>query len=224
MTRFVFASVIALAATASFSSAAQAQDEPVRGIYAVARAGASVNSEQKFDIDSLPSQFDDKTKYKTGLTGEIGGGYDFGMFRIEQTIGYNGNNLDLKDLGTGNLPASGRTRSYTVSVSGYIDIPLHAVFVPYLGGGIGASRVDANLSRTGANGLSSSYSGKDWGMTWHGDAGVGINVARKTTIEVGGRYSQTSKLAFNGQDAGAATRYEPKLRTLSGTVGVRHIF
>lgn len=224
MTRFVFASLIALGAAMPLSSVAQAQDEPARGIYAVARAGASVNSEQKFDVDSLPSQFDDKTKYKTGLTGEIGGGYDFGMFRVEQTIGYNGNSLNLKDLGTDSLPASGRTRSYNVSVSGYVDIPLHAVFVPYLGGGIGASRVDANLSRTGANGLNSSYSGKDWGMTWHGDAGIGINVAPKTTVEVGGRYSQTSKLAFDGQDAGAATRYEPKLRTLSGTIGVRHIF
>jgi opacity protein-like surface antigen len=224
MTRFVFASLIVLGAAASLSSVAQAQDEPARGIYAVARAGASVNSEQKFDVDSLPTQFDDKITYKTGLTGEIGGGYDFGMFRVEQTVGYNSNSLNLKDLGTDNLPASGRTRSYSVSVSGYFDIPLHAVFVPYLGGGIGASRVDANLSRTGANGLSSSYAGKDWGMTWHGDAGIGINVAPKTTIEVGGRYSQTSKLAFDGQDAGAATRYEPKLRTLSGTIGVRHIF
>ncbi|MBE2992524.1 outer membrane protein with beta-barrel domain [Sphingomonas sp. PP-CE-3G-477] len=223
MTRSVFARVIALGA-AAFSVAGQAQDAPARGIYAVARAGASVNSEQKFDVDTLPSQFDDKTKYKTGLTGEIGGGYDFGMFRIEQTIGYNGNSLNLKDLGTSNLPASGRTRSYNVSVSGYVDIPLHAVFVPYIGGGIGASRVDANLSRVGASGVGSSYSGKDWGMTWHGDAGIGINVAAKTTLEIGGRYAQTSKLAFDGQDAGVATRYEPTLRTLSGTIGVRHIF
>ncbi|SFO36143.1 outer membrane protein [Sphingomonas sp. OK281] len=222
MTRIVLAGLAFAAAT--LATAAYAQDEPVRGIYGVARAGASVNSEQKFDVDNLPSQFDDKTKYKTGLTGEIGGGYDFGMFRVEQTIGYNSNSLNVKDVGTDNLPASGRTRSYNVSVSGYVDIPLHTMFVPYVGGGIGASRVDANLSRVGTSGASSSYAGKDWGMTWHADAGLGINVAPKTTLEIGGRYSQTSKLTFEGQDAGVATSYEPKLRNISGTLGIRHIF
>ncbi|WP_380780847.1 hypothetical protein [Sphingomonas sp. R86520] len=61
-------------------------------------------------------------------------------------------------------------------------------------------------------------------MTWHADAGLGINVAPKTTLEIGGRYSQTNKLAFEGQDAGVATSYEPKLRTISGMLGIRHIF
>lgn len=224
MTHILPTAFAALLATAMLASAAHAQTDAPRGIYAVVRAGASINSDQKIDVERLPSQFDDKTKYKTGLTGEIGGGYDFGMFRIEQTIGYNSNNLDLKGIGSRDLPASGRTRSYNVSVSGYVDIPLHSVFVPYVGGGIGASRVDANLLRTGAGGLVSQYSGKDWGMTWHGDVGIGINVAAKTTLEVGGRYSQTSKLAFDGTSSGVATRFEPTLRTLSGTVGVRHIF
>lgn len=224
MTKNFSLGLAACVANAMLASAAHAQSEAPRGIYAVARVGASINSDQKFNVEQLPSQFDDKTKYKTGLTGEIGGGYDFGLFRIEQTMGYNSNNLDLKGIGSNNLPASGRTRSYNISVSGYLDIPLHSIFVPYVGGGIGASRVEANLSRTGAGGLVSQYSGKDWGLTWHGDVGVGIRVSPKATVEVGGRYSQTSKLAFEGTSNGVAARFEPTLRTLAGTVGLRYRF
>ena len=56
------------------------------------------------------------------------------------------------------------------------------------------------------------------------DAGIGIQVAARTTLEVGARYSQTSRLSFAGQNFGTATSYQPTLRALSGTIGVRHVF
>lgn len=209
-----------------FAAPAFAQDETARGIYVVARGGASINPEQKFDTADLPtsSTFLDKTKYKTGITGQIGGGYDFGMFRIEQTVGYASSDLKLGDTGIGSFAASGKTKSLSMSVAGYVDIPVSTMFVPYVGGGVGGARVEADLARVTAAGIGSSYSGKDWGMLWHADAGIGINIKPKTTLEIGGRYTQTSSLRFDGQNAGIATTYEPKLRSLSGTVGIRHIF
>lgn len=209
-----------------FAAPASAQDEPARGIYVVARGGASINPDQKLDVSNLPasSTFSEKTKYKTGVTGQIGGGYDFGMFRIEQTVGYTSSDLKLDDAQTGGFAASGKTKSLSMSVAGYVDIPVSTMFVPYVGGGIGGARVEANLARVTASGVGSSYSGKDWGMMWHADAGIGINIRPKTTLEIGGRYTQTSSLKFDGQNAGIATVYEPKLRNLSGTVGIRHIF
>jgi opacity protein-like surface antigen len=227
MTRSIINITLISLTALGLATPAWAQDDGEKGIYAVARAGASIGPESKLDLDKVPSSttFDEKTKYKTGITGEIGGGYDFGMFRVEQTIGYTSNNLNVKDSDTGSLVGAGRSRAFNMTVSGYVDIPVSKMIIPYVGGGVGVSRVDADLSRVNSTtGIGSSYSGKDWGMTFHADAGIGVRVAPKTTIEIGGRYSQTSGLKFNGQSDGVATSYEPKLRSLTGTLGVRYAF
>lgn len=224
MTRLSLAfGLIGLAGLPLLSTAAYAQDDE-RGIYAVARAGMAVDPEQKVDsADDIVSAFDDKTKYKSGLTGQIGAGYDFGMFRVEQTVGYT--NLKAKNLEENGFTGEGRNKAFAMSVAGYIDIPVSSFIVPYVGGGVGITRVDASLSRTDdLTGIASSYAGKDWGMLWHADAGLGIRVSPKVTLEVGGRYSQASGLKFDGVSAGRDTVFEPKMRTLSGTVGVRYMF
>lgn len=219
--------VVCTVASTLLVAPAMAQDVPATGIYVVARGGASISSDQKFDLDALPGSttFDRKTRYKTGVTGQIGGGYDFGMFRVEQTVGYTSNDLDERDSRSGDLSSTGRSKSLSMTVAGYVDIPISGTIVPYVGGGVGAARVEAEQTRVNAaTGQNSGYSGKDWGLLWHADAGVGINIRPKTTLEVGARYSQTSKLAFDGQDAGTSTTFEPTLRNISGTVGIRHIF
>lgn len=227
MSHFQIGSVLTCLMACALASPAAAQDEPVKGPYVVVRGGASITSDQKFDLEALPgsSTFERKTKYKTGATGQIGGGYDFGMVRIEQTIGYSTNSLDERDARSGTLAATGKSKSLSMTLAGYVDLPVSRVFVPYVGGGIGAARVEANQSRIDSvTGAGSSYSGKDWGLMWHADAGIGINVMPKTTLEIGGRYSQTDKLSFQGQNAGTAATFEPKIRNISATVGVRHVF
>jgi opacity protein-like surface antigen len=215
--------LIGLAASPLFSAAAHAQDDD-KGIYAVARAGMAVDPQQKIgSADDIVSAFDDKTKYKSGITGQIGAGYDFGMFRVEQTVGYT--NLKAKGLDQDGFTGEGRNKAMSMTVAGYIDIPVSSFIIPYVGGGVGVTRVDARLSRTDdLTGIASSYSGKDWGMMWHADAGVGIRVAPKVMLEVGGRYSQASGLKFDGVSNGQDTVFKPKMRTLSGTLGVRYMF
>src|SRR3546814_20301529 len=75
------ASLLCLAAAVSASPAlAQDDGDDAQGIYGVIRAGASFEPQQKLDGTAfdLSDTFDKDTKYKTGLTGEIGAGYDFG--------------------------------------------------------------------------------------------------------------------------------------------------
>lgn len=210
---------------APWATKAHAQDAE-KGIYAVARAGGVIQPDQKLDRNGLPNvTIDDNTKYRTGVTGEIGGGYDFGMFRLEQTIGYTDLKLNRDRAEAGGFLADGRAKMFTMSVNGYVDIPLGRVFVPYVGGGVGVARVDADLSRVDAvTGAGSSYSGKDWGLLWHADAGLGIKVSRKATVEVGARYTRVSSLAFDGQSDGVATQFAPQLNGISGTVGLRYRF
>jgi opacity protein-like surface antigen len=224
MTRLSFPiALIGLAGLPLLSTVAHAQDDQ-KGIYAVARGGMAVNPEQKVDSASdVIDAFDNKTKYKSGITGEIGAGYSFGMFRVEQTVGYT--SLKAKNLDDNGSTGDGRNKAMSMSVGGYVDIPVSSIIVPYVGAGVGITRVDARLSQTnGTTGISSSYSGKDWGMLWHADAGVGIRVAPKVTLEVGARYSQTSGLKFDGISDGQDAVFKPKLTTLSGTMGVRYKF
>ncbi|MCI4588938.1 porin family protein [Sphingobium sp. BYY-5] len=206
------------------STSAHAQEDD-KGIYAVARAGMAVSPDQKLDSADLPSSatFDEKTKYKSGFTGELGGGYDFGMFRIEQSAGYM--SLKAKGLNQDDFTGEGRNKAMFVQLGGYVDIPLSSMIEPYVGGGVGVARVDAQLSRSDSLlGTTSNYSGKDWGLLWHVDAGVGVKVAPKVTVELGARYTQVSSLKFDGVSGGQATTFEPTMRTISGTMGVRYKF
>lgn len=218
-------SLVCLATAATFAAPAYAQEEDGRGIYGVLRAGASFEPEQKQDGSGfdLSDTFDKSTKYKTGITGEIGGGYDFGMVRVEQTIGYTRHkpkNLDIDDL-VGN----GSFNAYNVNLNAFVDLPVSKVFVPFVGGGVGLARVDSDLVRSDSvGGSSSSYSGKDWGFLWHADAGVGVRLSSKATVELGARYTRISSLSFDGQNNGAAASFTPKISTLSGTLGLRYGF
>jgi opacity protein-like surface antigen len=202
---------------------AAAQTDSDKGPYAVARIGGTFETKGK--LDQNLGTFQDETKYNSGLTGEIGGGYKFGMFRIEQTLGYSDLKVNQDKASVNGYTADGRTKMFKVDVSGYVDIPLHGMIVPYVGGGIGAARVESRQTRVDQiTGDSSSYDGKDWGLMMHADVGVGIRVAPKVTVEVGGRYTRISSLKFEGQTNGVDTTFEPKMSNVSGTVGVRYAF
>lgn len=133
-------------------------------------------------------------------------------------------------MSSGGFAADGRTRSLDLGVAGYVDLPVSRTVVPFIGAGIGASRVDARLSRLGGTPLAgSSYADKDWGFRWHADAGIGFRASPQTTIELGARYARVSELRFDGATGpasgpAAADDFKPRLSSVSGTIGVRHVF
>jgi opacity protein-like surface antigen len=190
-------------------AAAHAEDSTDRGFYAVARAGGTVASQAKFDASALSSEInvDDKVKYKRAPFGEVGAGYRFGTFRVEETLGYSSSNAKSDSL-------PGKARVFSLTVSGFADIPVSDIVVPYVGGGLGAVRVDS----TGGT-----FESKGWGPTWHFDAGVGFRVAPQFTVEVGGRYERTfnmRKIGSGGDGVAPVSRYNATIATL----GVRYAF
>lgn len=222
-TRFSAFLLLGLAALPLATPAVAQSESDEKGFYATARIGGTINPDQK--LDAPGSTFEDKVKYKSGVTGEIGGGYDFGMFRLEQTIGYTTTSLNTSKTDVGGFIGDGRSKMFSLVVSGFVDIPVSKVIVPYVGVGAGIARVDAQLSRVDSvTGIGSSYAGKDYGILLHGDAGVGIHVAPKTVVEIGGRYTRVNSLSFSGQTDGTATRFKPEISTISGTLGVRYTF
>ena len=195
------------------------QEPPSHGLYVVARGGGAFDSEAKFKasaVSALP--LDDTTKYKIAPFGEVGAGYRFRTFRVEETIGYSSSNSKTSDL-------PGHARTYSLIISGFADIPVNDVVVPYLGGGLGAVMVDAKetwvdpLSNTGMT-----LGSKTWGPLWHLDAGVGLRVTPRVTVELGGRYEQTFNMRKRGTNGSDIVAPLSQYHSMIGMVGVRYAF
>ena len=197
------------------------------GVYGVVRAGAAIDSDSKFkDRDTAaPANVRKSEDFKPGFNGELGVGYATGPFRVEGTVGYTRATIDTKRTG-----AEGRAKQLNLGLSAYADIPTGSAITPYVGGGIGASRVEADFARVGGTPAAGSrYSGKDWGYQWHLDAGVGIQVAEKTALELGARYTRTSALEYRGFSGpvgvgAVADSFTPRLASVSVLAGIRHRF
>ncbi len=264
LSRTILASV---ALTVAAPVAAQDRAEP--GPYGVVRAGAQFDSDLKFPKQGkapaakpgptgtpkptaarpaaplVPPGFPRNVDGKPGFTGELGAGYDFGGFRVESTVGYNTAKIDASQLGNATTVGDGRTKSLTFDLAGYVDFNKDGLLKPFIGGGIGASRVDLDVSRLArpttpatpaARRAGTTFDQRDWGFRWHLDAGVGYDIGPKTTVELAGRYTQTSSLAFKastvevtgtGPSATATTvanTFKPKMSSTSLMVGLRQKF
>ncbi len=229
MLRTYFIALAAIpAAVFAVPAAAQTAADPASevGPYGVARAGVAIDTDYRFRDADVPNgtRFSRDVDFGRGFAGEVGAGYDLGLFRIEGTVGYSAANLDLDENVSG-LSENGRLRSLTLGLSGYVDLPISANIVPYLGGGVGASRVDARQNRVAATPAAvTAFDDTDWGFNWHLDAGVGFNLTPATTVEVGGRYSRTTSLEFHGVGAGSAEGFRARLSSMSALLGVRQRF
>ena len=230
-----------IAAIAGTTPASAQQAAP--GAYAVARAGAQVDSDVKPSqvlkkgqtvsktAPTLPKNIDNKS----GFTGELGMGYDFGGFRLEGTAGYDTANINAKALSDKNYIGAGRLKSFDLGVSAYVDLIQDGPFKPFVGGGIGASRVKYSADRYARNANpgtlqpAASMAGKDWGFRWHVDAGASYDVTPETSIELLGRHSRTSGMQMKGvtidQDLSRTTpTYKLKSSSTSIMVGLRQKF
>ncbi|KTT69455.1 outer membrane protein [Sphingomonas endophytica] len=231
-----FAAAIVMA-----SPAAAQKAEP--GAYVVARAGAQIDSDVKptqvlakgqtvsKTTPTLPKNID----HDGGFTGELGMGYDFGGIRVEGTAGYDTAKVNAKALSTKTYSGAGRTKSFDLGVAAYVDLVRDGPFKPFVGGGVGASRVDYSISRLmidktpGTQKPMVGIDGKDWGFRWHLDAGASYDVTPQTSIELLGRYSQTGGMKVKGVSLDESlvrqtTDYKMKNTSTSIMVGLRQKF
>ena len=216
----IVAATVFTVAPFAATSAAQAQDE---GPYGVVRAGVAIDGDLK-PRDQAPVILNDDIDFKPGFTGELGIGYKISNFRLEGTVGYTTAKIDSERSGGGFNPDD-RVRSLNLGLSAYADIPVSDTIVPYIGGGVGASRVDVRLIRSlGTPATVARFYDKDWGFQWHLDAGVGIKAAERTTIELGARYTRTSSVRVDGFAGALPGEYRPRLSNVSAMIGIRQGF
>ncbi len=262
--RRLFAMTIAAGASVLAMQPAAAQAQATPGPYGVVRAGVQLDSDLRLGNPIRPvvttrpgtptptptaSPLARSIDANAGFTGELGAGYDFGGFRLEGTIGYGSAGINEDALGDRTNVGDGRLKSLDLGVSGYLDFNHNGAFKPFVGGGIGASRIDADVSRivrpttttpttptTPATPVATRPGTRidqsDWGFRWHLDAGVGYEVSPGTTLELAGRYSRVTSL-----DLTAATRtgtgttatttrtaFEPRQSSTSLMLGLRQKF
>ncbi len=224
MTRFSIAAAFMGAIMLTAAPAAAQSSEKVTGPYVVARAGVAADTDAKLrENGAALGSLSRESDFKPGFTGEIGGGYDFGGFRLEGTVGYTNAKLDRERQG--NVGADGRIRSVKLGIAGYVDIPVSDSVVPYVGAGIGASRVRTSLLRPGPTvAQDTRFAGRDWGLHFHVDAGLGIRLAPRTTLEIGARYMRTTKLEYDGGIGPSAQDFKPRLSSVSAMAGIRQVF
>ena len=119
-------------ATIPFAANAEVEDIYYKGFYNSVFIGATKVSD--IDFGSLGI-----LQFKTGLETDIGIGYDFGKrFRLEAN--YNRNGSDVENTTTSSRYVDVVTSTY--SFNGLVDFPNTSSITPFIGLGIGSSKVE----------------------------------------------------------------------------------
>lgn len=154
--------------------------------------------------------FNQQTGFDTGGIFDLGAGYQFNSwFRVDVTGQYRGRSnfhgLDLTSYPNGG-PVGYGSDTYSASKSewlflanAYVDLGTWWCVTPFIGAGVGASRVTvANFVDQGVNylfrnggvgaGLASASTASQWNFAWAAHAGLAYKVSPSLTLELAYSY------------------------------------
>ena len=207
------ATLFAAAATIAISPAAQAYE----GLYGAIGAGLSYIGPDR-DVESdLGSAvvFDSEADYENGIGVYTALGYAYpNNWRGEFEFSYRDNDVRHfagDGLGFSGWPSqlTGDIQTYSFMLNAIRDIPTGSIVTPYVGGGIGGTRFEANYagSNPGAIGgpLTIAIDDSATRLSFQGIAGVGIALAENLTLDASYRYFTALKPEFTGTLNGAPT-------------------
>lgn len=119
-----------------------------------------------------------------------GFGYKAGWFRADVTADYRAHS-EFEGSVLGEL-LSGEATSWSTLLNGYFDLGSWYGVTPYVGAGIGGAYHDTTRWRDAAQ-TTVFANGNNWDLAWAVMAGVAVNVAPHTTLDVGYRYIDLGK-------------------------------
>lgn len=229
LNRLVLASAIALgAATPSFAEEAPS---PKKGFYATVGLGAARTGDigvTDSDVDAaFGAAVKGEIKVDTGFSGDLGVGYDFGKFRTELTYVRTTGSLDSVKVNSGansgTISATSDVSTDSLFVSGYFDFANKSKWTPYVGAGIGYTKLKADpivgsvtIGGTASTGTLTERGNED---LFGYQAKVGVSYAATPALSV---YAEGTYQGTEGFTA-ASTKYEG-LDTFGGKIGVRYYF
>ena len=191
-----FALATGLAAT-SIVSPVKADDS---GFYLTGSVGVSNQDES-----SLTQKSDTSNKYKVDFEESAkvfngGLGYDFGNFRVEATLDKQNGDIDSFEVtapvAVAKADATGNYTLQSVFLSAYYDMPLgDSKFSPYIGGGIGKTKVDIESVTTGG---ATTTGDSDNVTSYQGTIGVSYATTESSDVFVQGTYQSIAEASIDG--------------------------
>lgn len=136
-----------------------------------------------------------------------------GEFEYNQTFG---SAKDTRELATGDI-TQGKQSYRSYMINGYFDIPTYTPIRPYVGAGVGLARVKNRLTY-----LDDDYVTKKrkTNVAYQLMAGVGYNITRNWTLDVGYRWVDNGKARWN--TVNGRTSFDSTQHQL--TMGIRYTF
>ncbi|OTG87177.1 hypothetical protein B9T31_06100 [Acinetobacter sp. ANC 4558] len=229
----------------SFSGLANANN----GIYASLKAGISdtkyKNSEDKRVFDggvlSLEAKNNDQTKsIYPNISAAVG--FDFSKIskinaRAELEYTYKdketfsptidnvtarvGSNVFSGKAPDGFVLFNNALRSQSLMVNGYYDFKNTSKFTPYVGLGIGATRVKNKQTEISVN---DSVSSTDTHFTWSAGVGIAYNVTDNVALDLSYKYVDAGKFKFNNYVPDGNFDTKVKLHSNDYSLGIRYNF
>jgi outer membrane protein OmpA-like peptidoglycan-associated protein len=188
-----------LAATllTAVSGAALAQgNQHPKGFYVGGALGANITGDLDAKINSTSLgvnnnnlTFDMKTGY--AVLGAVGYAYGNGL-RTEIEPGYRRNSIDGVSGAAAAANLSGKLDNLSVMLNAIYDINIGSALVPYLGAGLGTSRVNGKVDGEGDS---------KWKLAYQGIAGVAYSLNNQVKLDLGYRYFATPDVKV-GADVG----------------------
>ena len=185
----------------------EVKSEESTGLYLTGNFGTSsfTSADWKATVGGLSHTgdliFDDGTGWEAGI------GYDFGRVRTE--LSYANSNNDIESIsaiidegilsGTAvDSSASGDLKIKNIMISGYLDFPIgeQKKWTPYLGGGIGGSKLDIDNITVDGEELESSNT---WLFGYQAKLGLSYSLNKGIDIFGEGIYSAFSDLGAAGE-------------------------
>ena len=226
MKKILFSTTAIVGILGATISGAQAETSIKDGLYVRGSAGISILEDSSNSDSTSALDIENETKNGFALSGALG--YELkDNLRLELEVNYKDNSedsLDVKNIGglaagiTAN--ADGDVRSLSAMINGYYDfknVTSNEKFTPYLTGGVGLARVDADVSSNGIQVVDDN----DTVFAYQVGIGVGYEISEKTTLDIGYRYSGTQDLDLT--DASGAD-FESEYSNHAILAGVRYDF
>ena len=199
-------------AVVAFAGVAQAETNVCVRPYVSAKASYS-----KLDLDTRVAG--EKAAKKDWVWGgSLAGGVKVCAFRGELEFNQSATAKDTRSWGTAPVNTTRSNQSYrSYMLNGYFDVPTYTPVHPYVGAGIGVARIK---SRLGVLDTDTATKKRETNLAYQLMAGVGYNLTRNWTLDVGYRWVDNGHSKWNtalGEVKMDSTEHQM-------TVGVRYTF
>ena len=196
--------------------------EPTESWYVGVGAGANWGDDQTGILtNSVGATTGYALEFDTGwiVAGSVG--YHWDMARLELELGYRDN--DVSGFAPG--PSSGSITHFSQMLNLIFDIPLGESIELSLGGGIGGSLVDSDITGT-LLGADAVIDDDDYVFAYQGLAGLSFDVGERTELFAEYRYFVTDEAQLAGSFSTGVTFSTSDFETEnhSGLIGLRYYF